>query len=409
LLGRLEQVVAPLDRRPQRSLSLGRVPASSRQQRQPPLQTFEHGCRREHLDACRCELEGKRQAVEPAAELVDVLVGSHGRFDRVSTFPKENRRIDLWQWCDLELDLASDPERLAARHEQPETRTGSEQPGELGRALDRLLEVVEEKQHRAIADVLGELDLRTDRLRDRREHEGGVANRRQRYPPDPAREVVDRFGCDLHRQAGLAYPSGADKRYEAMLAEQRSCRGRLVFSPDQPCRLDRQVRLVQRLEPRVLLLAELVELLGLGEILEPVRAERAEVDAVEQAGGRLSDDDLAPVRGRADPGGPMDVQTHVSLCGDGCLARVDSHAHPNRSAREHPLPCLRRCDRIRSARKGDEECIALRVHLNPAVGCERLPEQAAVLRQGRRICVAELTEELRRAFDVVRLGKRVLA
>ena len=64
--------------------------------------------------------------------------------------------------------------------------------GELGRRLHDLLEVVEEAEHRLVGDVLGEAVLRAERLRCGLEDELGVAQGRERHPPDPVRVGV---GC----------------------------------------------------------------------------------------------------------------------------------------------------------------------------------------------------------------------
>ena len=81
LLVRLEQLVAPLDRRAQRSLPRRSVARARREQRQPPVEPREQLVRIEQRDACRRELDRERKPVEPPADLADGCrrVGSAGR------------------------------------------------------------------------------------------------------------------------------------------------------------------------------------------------------------------------------------------------------------------------------------------------------------------------------------------
>ena len=80
---------------------------------------------------------------------------------------EELDRLRLGQRRHRVLDLAPDPEQLAAGDEQPEVRAAPRAARELGRGLDDLLEVVEQEQQLALADVLGEAVLGAERLRDR--------------------------------------------------------------------------------------------------------------------------------------------------------------------------------------------------------------------------------------------------
>ena len=65
----VEELVAPLDRRPQGALALRQVPCSTGQERQPLLEPLEHLVGREHPDSCRRKLQRKRQVVEAPADL----------------------------------------------------------------------------------------------------------------------------------------------------------------------------------------------------------------------------------------------------------------------------------------------------------------------------------------------------
>ena len=73
LLGR-EQPVRPVDRRAQRALPLGKVARAPRQEWQPLLEPREQRGKRKDLDSGSGELDRERQAVEPAADRLDLAV-----------------------------------------------------------------------------------------------------------------------------------------------------------------------------------------------------------------------------------------------------------------------------------------------------------------------------------------------
>ena len=64
------------------------------------------------------------------------------------------------------LDLPPDAQQLAARHQEAEVRAGLEQRRELRGGLHHLLEVVQQQEQLALADVLGQAVLGPQRLRD---------------------------------------------------------------------------------------------------------------------------------------------------------------------------------------------------------------------------------------------------
>ena len=61
-----------------------------------------------------------------------------------------------------------------------------------------------------------------------------------------------------------------------------------------------------------------------------------------------------------DPGSLVDVEADVPLVGQLRLARVQSHAHPDRAARKCPLRIGGRSNRIRNTPERDEEGVASR-------------------------------------------------
>src|SRR5262249_2954269 len=72
LLPRVEEVVAPPDRAPQRPLSLGQARSwRGPEQIEPGVETLDQRARRKQVAARGCELEGERKTVEADAELHD--------------------------------------------------------------------------------------------------------------------------------------------------------------------------------------------------------------------------------------------------------------------------------------------------------------------------------------------------
>ena len=102
------------------------------------------------------------------------------------------------------LDLALDAQELAAGDEQREVGAGAEERRELGRRLDHLLEVVEQEQQLALADVLGETVLGAERLGDRLGDERGIAERGEADPEDACLVLGDERGGRLDREPRLA-------------------------------------------------------------------------------------------------------------------------------------------------------------------------------------------------------------
>ena len=117
---------------------------------------------------------------------------------------EELDRLRLGERRHRVLDLAADPQQLPARDQELQVGAGLEQLRELGRRLDHLLEVVEQQQELALADVLGEAVLRPQRLRDRLGHERRVAQRGQADPEDARLERGHELGGDLEREPRLA-------------------------------------------------------------------------------------------------------------------------------------------------------------------------------------------------------------
>ena len=180
----VQQLVAPFDRRPERPLTLGQISCATGEERQAVLEPGEDfpGCEGLHPN-CR-QVEREREMVEPAADLGNRLVrleaGLHGPRPRI----EEGDPLPLLQRRHRVLLLCGEAQPLAARHENIELRAGLEHLAECRTGLDQVLEVVEQKEHPLLADVLGEPACCPDHLRDRRRHQLRIPERGKRYPPD---------------------------------------------------------------------------------------------------------------------------------------------------------------------------------------------------------------------------------
>ena len=97
----------------------------------------------------------------------------------------------------------------------------------------------------------------------------------------------------------------------------------------------------------------------------------------------------------------MDVATHVPLVGYERGSRVQPDPQPNRPVRELPRDRSRGLEGARRRREGDEERVALRVHLDPALRRARLSHDPPMLREHLRIPLrAQIVQELGRALHV---------
>ena len=111
---------------------------------------------------------------------------------------------------------------------------------------------------------------------------------------------------------------------------------------------------------------QLVEVLGLQEILQAMRPEVEEGRTIREAVGAeepdgFGGDDLAPMGDAGDPGRAVDGQAHEAAAGERGGPGVDAHPHPDRAAIRPRLRCQRaldvkgRVERLDRGRKDDEE------------------------------------------------------
>ena len=177
--------------------------------------------------------------------------------------------------------------------------------------------------------------------------------------------------------------------------------GQLVLAAEEWRRRDREVRPVQALQRWELVLAELVDPLGSGEILQPVYSQIPHPlrGQKRRRGGR--EQHLPPVAAGSDPGGPVHVDPDVPLLRQVRGAGVDTDTNSDRTRGEtfHRFGGGR--ERTRRCREGNEEGVSLSVHLDTTVGVECIPQDAAM--RGQRVGIlnrAQLLQQPGRALHV---------
>ena len=403
----------------------GRSRAPRGEQLQPALEPALERLRREQLHACGGELDGQRQPVEPPADLLDrlavELVVLEGRQRRFRPRREERDRVRRAERRNGQLALVREVQPLAARDEHGDAGRIRERAREVRRGAEHVLEVVEDQEHAALAEMVVQRLLQgaaargfdAERLADRRHDERGVVDAAERDERDAVRELLHQLAADLEREARLAAAAGARQRHEPRVGAQEQL-AHVVHLPraadDRRRRLG-QVRVRERLQRRELLReavdGKLEELDRLLEVLEHVVAEleqrRLGDDGVAR---RAGDQHLAAVAGRADARGGVDVDPDVVVGADDAGARVDAHPHAQLAVARPRLRCelllgrRRRRDCAVGLGEDRKERVAVRRDLAAARAADRLTQQAVVLRERLVVVGAELVQQPGRALDV---------
>ena len=97
------------------------------------------------------------------------------------------------------------------------------------------------------------------------------------------------------------------------------------------------------------------------------------------------DQHLAAKTHGCNAGGSVDISADVALVSEQRRARVQADPHLDRPRRQRLGHRLRGRNRPRRRGEGEEECVALRVHLNAALGGAGPADQLPVL--GERVCI----------------------
>ena len=223
-----------------------------------------------------------------------------------------------------------------------------EQGGDhVGRAGD-LLEVVEDKERATVTEegeralrrgLLGGAHRRSHRLADAGPHDRGAVGALEWHEEDVARSPGLQRRRRGHGEAGLAGPPGAGQRDQACpLDLDRSRDGLQLRIPSQERRgIHGQVRSHPQGAKRRVGLGEpgrddLVQVLRLGQVLEPVPAQVQDQLGRQSLGdeslGCLRDDDLTSMGGCHDPGRSVDVDPDVVVLVHLRLTSVQPDPHP---------------------------------------------------------------------------------
>ena len=362
----------------------------------------------EELGAGGRELERERHPVQALAQFVDGGAVHELGTDRLC--PREEERSGLIgdERRQVELDLGADAKRRAARHQQTKLRRLLGDGGNHGGGLwEKLLDVVEHHVRPLGADAgcdrswLGRLGAQ--RLAERRKHERRVAQRREGDEDRPTFGVLRQHACELDREACLAGASGADDGEHPRVALEQDGDGveELLLAPEElrgrRGELDR-ARCAQRGKA---VAAELMQSHGPTEVLQPMAPKVTEPRCVEQARGRIREERLATVCERADPSGAVHVDADVAFVGDGRRAGVQADADTDRSFEERVLAGERGGRGSRRGREGDEEGVALRVHLDATMRRESHAQYPPVLCERLRVGVgSKRVQQPRRALHV---------
>ena len=170
---------------------------------------------------------------------------------------------------------------------EPERRRGSRDEGRERRRHGReeLLDVVEEQVGAPLADPCGDPLRRSvvgaEGLRDRRQHERRIAERRERDEDRAALGVLREQTGQLDREAGLARAAGADDGQDRRRLGEHERDGvvELALTTEEPGRRGREEHGAGRPERRVALRSELKQLRRPVEVLQPMPTEVGESDA----------------------------------------------------------------------------------------------------------------------------------
>ena len=180
--------------------------------------------KRRRAGAGRRKFDRQRQSVEPRAHIGDQgrqLVGDlESRAGRTRSSHEQLRRAVGCERRHLPHHLATDPQRLAACRDDPQTTAAPEQIlGQGGRGIDDVLAVVEDDDHLAVADHVRE-ELRIGHVEGcggGRSHCGRISHRREL---DDVAAVAERGGHspgDFQRETRLADTARTDERDESLL------------------------------------------------------------------------------------------------------------------------------------------------------------------------------------------------
>ncbi len=153
-----------------------------------------------------------------------------------------------------------------------------------------------------------------------------------------------------------------------------------------------------------------VEVLGVSDVLQAVRAEVPQGDplgqgVLHQASGGVRDQDLSAVGGVGDAGRPVHVDADVVASAEDAIAGVEAHSDAQRGAMgpmvggEPPLSGDRRLDGLHGTPEGREERVSVDPDHRASGVIDRPPHDARLLVLHHLEAVPDLLEQARGALD----------
>jgi hypothetical protein len=264
-----------------------------------------------------------------------------------------------------------------------------------------VLEVVQKQYELAAAQEAAQVVGCADRLRNLGGHETRVGERAKGNPEDTVRDRADELGRDLKREPSLTRAARPGDRDEPSIAEQLDELGHCSLASEERARRDWKIRGVERPERRELAVTELEEAFRLGQVLQSMLAEVAEMSVgAEEVARRPRENDLAAVCRCGDARGAVHIEADVALLSDERLTRVNPDANANQPVAQAVTDLVGSGNGVRGSRERCEERVTLCVHLDSRMPAKSAANNVAVGGEKVRVRVAVLVEQLCRARDV---------
>jgi hypothetical protein len=304
----IEEIEAPCDGAAERPLPFRERSWPGREDGQPRLEPRQDLLRRQDLGAGSGQLDGQGQPVQPRGDLghrPGILFGHpEPRAHRKGSLSEELHRLEPAQLEDAgepreigrlegrdhELLLAADREDDPGGNQRGQSRCRREQLLDDRSRRHHLFEVVEDQEHLLVAEVFGEdLEERSirhlshpQRPRHGRWDQRWVHHRGEVHEVRTVAEVRERSIRHLKGEASLARAAGAGEGQQARSTQQPSDLGDLPIAPHERGELGGEV-----VRPRVdgpgrreigrePFDHDVVEVRGLGDVLQAMRAEIAQ-------------------------------------------------------------------------------------------------------------------------------------
>ncbi len=439
-----QQFVAPVDQRAQRLLPRERRAVAARQQPETVVQAGGNGLDADRAHARGGELDRQRDAIQPVADLRDVRgvvlgqVKRRLRGDRALDEKPCGVRLGDFRKRGFALRIGNDERRqrirrlaanvqpLAAGRENLYARQRLQQfRCEFRAGVDQMLAVVEDEQQPAVG-AMPDQRLRRGTARflldpqrggDRLRHQFRICKRRQFDQPHAVGEIIERVGCDLERQAGLAEAAGADDGDEPCSAQQFPDLAQLTLAADERRDLLRQVvryrferaqRRKMRAQRRM---NHLVDPLRAREVAQACGTKVAQRYAgrqsrFDQIGDRLRQQHLSAIGGAHDARGTVDGAAEevvvAALDDAGVQAATDLQRDGVFGLRlaERLLQRDGGADRIEGIAERCVESIAGRLDDEPAPRLDSTPRERVMAGEGGPHALGLLFPQARAALDV---------